>query len=121
MGARVLASVAQDGARAGAGVRSHGRTDANHQDFGTGMRNAGWLMADTSSVGNGFPDWVGGAPDGTLFAFELKDPDKPPSARALTPKQQAFHQFWRRCATLMVVLSVEQALEEYAQPTRRRK
>lgn len=102
-------------------MRSHGRTDANHQDFGTGMRNAGWLMADTSALGGGFTDWVGCAPDGTVWLYEVKNPDKSPSERKLTPKQVLFHNFWRRCATLMVVLSVEQALEEYAQPTRRRK
>lgn len=97
----------------------YGRTDANHTDFGKGMRAAGWLMADTSMVGDGFPDWIACAPDGTMYGFEVKNPDKPPSARALTPKQKAFHFFWRRCLTLKVVLSVEQALEEYGCPTRR--
>ena len=101
-------------------MRKHGRVDANHADFGAGMRNAGWKMADTSACGGGFPDWVGGAPDGTVWMFEVKNPDKPPSERKLTPLQEQFHRFWSRCPTLMVVLSVEQALEEYAQPTRRK-
>lgn len=101
-------------------MRSHGRTDANHADFGAGMRNAGWKMSDTSSQGSGFPDWCGCAPDGTVWLFEVKDPNQPPSKRKLTPKQKLFHFAWRRCLTLMVVLSVEQALESYMNPTRRK-
>lgn len=100
-------------------MRKHGRTDANHADFGAGMRAAGWLMSDTSAIGGGFPDWVGCAPDGTMWGFEVKNPQARPSDRELTPKQKDFHRLWRRCPTLKVVMSVEQALEEYQCPTRR--
>jgi hypothetical protein len=91
----------------------HGRTDENHAAFGHGMRAAGWLMADTSSCGEGFPDWVGCAPDGSMWAYEVKNPNKPPSQRALTPRQKAFHKAWHRCPTLLVVLCCQDALDAY--------
>lgn len=99
-------------------VRSHGRTDANHTDFGKGMRKVGWLMHDTSSAGDGFPDWIGCAPNGTLWGWEVKNPDKPPSARKLTPSQLEFHTTWHRCSTLKVVLTVQQALDAYLEAAR---
>ena len=41
--------------------------------------------------------------------IEVKDGDKPPSARKLTPDQVTWHEAWR--GQVCVVKSVEEALE----------
>jgi len=46
---------------------------------------------------------------GLNFLFEVKDPAKPPSARALTDTQRRFHNTWR--GQVCVVESLEDALE----------
>ncbi len=94
-------------------MRRAARTDANHAHVGALLRAAGWLMHDCSGVGEGFPDWVACAPDGAIFLLEVKDPDKPPSARKLTEDQVKFHDRWRRCSTLLVVLRSQDVLDEY--------
>ena len=48
---------------------------------------------DTAAVGKGFPDLVVGW-RGLNFLVEIKDGDKPPSARKLTVDEQAFHDAW---------------------------
>lgn len=53
------------------------------------------------------------APDGKVYLIEAKDPDKPPSARKLTPQQVKFHERWHRCATLLVVLHARDVLDAY--------
>jgi hypothetical protein len=94
-------------------MRLRARTDGNHAEFGKSMRACGWLMYDMSRVGQGFPDWLGCAPDGSVWLIELKDPSKPPSARSLTEDQQKWHQAWRRCATLLVVTSAQEVIEAW--------
>lgn len=47
-----------------------------------------------SNHGEGFPDLVVGF-EGRTFLFEVKDPEKTPSQRKLTEKQERFHGQWK--------------------------
>lgn len=94
-------------------MRRAARVDDNHTSIVDGLRACGWLVHDTSSAGDGFPDLVACGPDGSLWCVEIKSPSKPPSARELTPRQKAFHQRWSRCATLLVVLHVQDVIDAY--------
>jgi len=46
-----------------------------------------------AAVGKGCPDLLVGRA-GRCFLLEVKDGSKPPSARQLTPDQQAWHRSW---------------------------
>lgn len=84
-----------------------GRTDANQTAIVQALRDAGCTVAVTSGVGHGFPDLVVGLRCRN-FLLEVKDAAKPPSARALTPAELAFHARWR--GLVKVVTTVEEAL-----------
>lgn len=47
-----------------------------------------------SAVGQGCPDLLVGC-SGVNLLCEVKDPEKPPSKRRLTPDQQVWHDEWR--------------------------
>lgn len=72
------------------------RTDDNHRDvideFRLVMPDA--TLADMSGAGNGIPDVLIGW-RGRNYLFEIKDPDKCPSARSLTDMQKEFHLSWQ--------------------------
>ena len=72
------------------------RTDDNHRDTAEEFRKAlpEATLYDASGAGNGFPDFVVGWM-GRNFLFELKDPEKSPSRRSLTPAQEIFHGGWQ--------------------------
>jgi len=62
------------------------RTDANQAAIFTEARKVGLRVYDTSGVGRGFPDAVvqyGGATE----LWEIKNPQRPPSARKYTKAQ----------------------------------
>jgi hypothetical protein len=76
-------------------MRRAPRKDANHRRVGERFRVLGFEMEDTSGVGNGFGDWLGASKrTGWTFMIEVKDGDKPPSARKLTPAEEKFHARW---------------------------
>lgn len=72
------------------------RTDGNHravvEEFRKAMPDA--TLFDASGAGRGFPDLVVGW-KGINFLFEVKDPEKCPSARSLTDAQKDFHTAWQ--------------------------
>ena len=75
-------------------MRKHGRTDANQKEIVGFLRAIpGVTVISLASMGKGIPDILVGY-RGSNYLFELKDPDKPPSARALTPDQREFHAAW---------------------------
>ncbi len=39
-------------------MHKHGRVDQNHSEIVNALRKCGWLVHDTSSQGDGFPDLV---------------------------------------------------------------
>jgi Holliday junction resolvase len=49
----------------------HGRVDTNHGEIVDALRKCGWLVHDTSSQGNGFPDLVCSL-NGKVFLAEVK-------------------------------------------------
>jgi Holliday junction resolvase len=74
-------------------MRRAARRDANHALIRDALRHLGYTVADTASLGNGFPDLV--AHDGHhVLLVEVKDPDKPASARKLTRDERAFVAAW---------------------------
>ncbi len=75
-------------------MRRAARVDGNHSAIVKALRDIGASVADTSAVGDGFPDLVVGF-RGRNFVVEVKDGKKPPSARKLTEAQEAFLMGWR--------------------------
>jgi hypothetical protein len=82
--------------------------DANQAAIVTALRRAGALVQDLSAAGEGVPDLLVGWHRQFLL-FEVKDGNKPPSARALTGPQARFHVRWQGYP-LHVVESVDEAL-----------
>lgn len=85
------------------------RVDANQQEIVDALRAIGCKVYVSSSFGQGFPDLIVGH-RGRLMLLEVKDGDKPPSARKLTPDQVKFHAEWTGLP-LYVVDSVEAAIK----------
>ena len=70
----------------------HGRTDANQKRIVEVLRAHGVQVFCTSDVGYGFPDLIVNSPyTNKIMLMEVKDGNKPPSGRKLTPLQIAFH------------------------------
>ena len=86
-------------------MRRAARVDKNHGEIVRAARSVGASVADLSGVAAGIPDLALGF-RGKTYLIEIKDGEKSPSRRVLTPQQQTFHREWRgHCA---VVESVEQ-------------
>ncbi len=47
----------------------------------------------TAQLGKGFPDIIVGY-NGRNYLFEIKNPEKPPSKRKLTPDEDRWHRDW---------------------------
>lgn len=88
--------------------RRGGKPDANQAEVVNGLRSVGASVAIISQVGHGCPDLLVGYRMETHL-LEVKDGRKPPSARRLTPLEEAWHRNWhgRRVA---VVECLEDAL-----------
>lgn len=85
-------------------MRRRAKIDANQPAIVAAFRAAGLRVVHTHMVGGGFPDVIVGY--GTHVAMvEIKDGSLPPSRRALTPAEAAFHAEWR----VYVIETVEQA------------
>ena len=71
------------------------RTDRNHAEIINALRKIPNLSVfSTHEVGKGFPDIVIGY-KGINYLIEIKDGNKPPSARKLTDAELQFHSNWR--------------------------
>jgi hypothetical protein len=76
------------------------RRDANHKSVLDFLRDQGWSVLDLADHGDGVPDAVCSRanvnrPGYTTALLEIKDGSKPPSARKLTPKEQAVKDAWQ--------------------------
>lgn len=91
-------------------MRKHGRVDGNQNYMVDKLRRLGVSVAITSSQGSGFPDIVCGY-KGVNLLVEIKDPDKPPSARKLTELEESFKESWR--GSYIVATDFEQVWEWY--------
>ena len=89
-------------------MRLAAKRDRNHGEIVRALRAAGCSVADCASMGGGFPDLVV-AIRGRNILMEIKDGELPPSARALTPAQVAFHGSWR--GEIAVVCSKQEAID----------
>ena len=83
------------------------KADRNQPEIVAALRKFGATVTPTHTVGQGFPDLIVAFKGRTLL-LEIKDGEKPPSARKLTPDQVRFHAAWT--GEIHVVESVEQAL-----------
>ena len=88
-------------------MRRAARTDANHREIVEALRAAGASVTDTSAVGDGFPDLVVSYRNVWHLA-EVKDGQKSPSRRKLTPEQEIWHAQQR--AKVHIVTSPHEAL-----------
>jgi len=75
-------------------MRNIAKTDDNHTDIVKAFRSVpGCLVKDTSRVGSGFPDIIV-LYRGRIILVEIKNGEKSPSRRKLTPDQVEFHALW---------------------------
>lgn len=87
----------------GSKLRARGRVDSNQAALVKELRQMGLSVAVTSSLGHGFPDIICGFL-GVNYMLEVKNPDKPPSARVLTGDEQQFADNWKgQIATVMTL------------------
>ena len=92
-------------------TRKYGKPDANHAKIVKALLGAGCDVLDLKAVGNGAPDLLVCMPcyPHRLALIEVKDGEKPPSARKLTPDQVEFHARWK--GPIHIVTSVDEALD----------
>lgn len=89
-------------------MRRAAKKDRNHPEIVKALRDAGCTVLDLGAVGCGCPDLL--VKRGGMIGFlEIKDGQKPPSARALTLDQVRFHREWGQW--VVVVTSVDEALK----------
>ncbi len=75
-------------------MRRAARTDANQTEIVTGLRGVGATVEPLHAVGGGCPDLLVGF-RGVNYLIEVKDGNKPPSKRTLTPDQVEWHGGWK--------------------------
>jgi Holliday junction resolvase len=93
-------------------VRRAAKVDANQAAIVEALREAGCNVQPLHMVGRGCPDIMVGRA-GRLWLMEIKDGDKPPSARKLTEDEREWHELWaeqKRAGAVVVVESVAEAL-----------
>lgn len=88
-------------------MRRAAKVDANQDQVTSALRAAGASVQSLAAVGNGIPDLLVGF-RGANYLLEVKDGNKPPSKRELTPDQIEWHLEWRGQA--MVITSADEAL-----------
>jgi hypothetical protein len=89
-------------------MRRANRIDDNQNDIVAALRKAGATVR-VISQGEGIPDLLVGFRGETIL-LEVKDGNKPPSARTLTLAEKKFFDEWEG-GLCMVVKSVEDAIE----------
>ena len=89
-------------------MRYANRIDANQGRIVEALRGAGAFVRIVTQ-GDGIPDLLV-AYRGVTILMEVKDGDKPPSARKLTEAEQKFFEEWTG-GMLVIVNSVQEALE----------
>ena len=84
------------------------RIDDNQRAIIKALEAVGATVQSLASVGRGCPDLLVGFRS-QKFLFEVKDGNKPPSRRALTPDEEAWHGWWQG-GVVEVITSPKQAL-----------
>ena len=75
-------------------MKKYGKKDDNQDRIVSALRQTHCSVTTLASVGGGCPDLLVGR-NGQNFLLEIKDGDKPPSKRKLTPDQVTWHSEWR--------------------------
>lgn len=88
-------------------MRRAAKVDANQAEIVAALRKIGATVQPLHAVGQGCPDLLVGW-RGMTSLLEVKDGNKPPSARKLTEDQERWHAEWR--GQVAVVETVEQAI-----------
>jgi len=88
-------------------MRRAARVDANQSEIVAALRAVGVSVQPLHTVGKGCPDLLCGV-RGTNLLLEIKDGNKPPSARKLTSDEAAWHESWR--GQVAIVESVDEAI-----------
>lgn len=84
------------------------RVDSNQKEIVHALRKIGVSVLHLHTVGKGCPDIACGFQGKNIF-MEIKDGNKPPSKRKLTPDEKQWHEEWR--GQVVVVNSVNEALD----------
>lgn len=88
-------------------MRRAAKVDANQSEIVAALRAVGATVQPLHSVGKGCPDLAVGY-RGQTFLIEVKDGDKFPSERRLTPDQLEWHGGWK--GHVAVAETVKEAL-----------
>lgn len=94
-------------------MRRAARVDANQAEIVAALRKLGATVQPLHTIGSGCPDLLVGF-QGRNALFEVKDGNKPRSARALTGDEMEWIAEWR--GSVHVVESVEQAISKLTNP-----
>jgi hypothetical protein len=89
-------------------MRHAARIDANQEQIVAALRAMGATVRIVTQ-GNGLPDLLVGF-RGVTILMEVKDGQKVPSARKLTPAEQKFFEEWRG-GIVAIVNSVDEAID----------
>jgi hypothetical protein len=89
-------------------MRHAARIDANQEQIVSALRAMGATVRVVTQ-GNGLPDLLVGF-RGVTILMEVKDGQKVPSARKLTPAEQKFFDEWRG-GIVAIVNSVDEAID----------
>ena len=84
------------------------KVDANQAELVDAFRDLGFSVQPLHAVGHGVPDLLLGH-GGRNYLVEVKDGNKPPSARKLTAAQVEWHAAWR--GSVHVLEDVETAIQ----------
>ncbi len=87
-------------------MRRAAKVDANQAQIVSALRSSGCSVLLLHAVGGGCPDALA-AYHGRMVLLEIKDGNKPPSARKLTKPQQKFHAEWN--GPIAVVKNIDEA------------
>ena len=93
-------------------MRRAAKADANQPVIVAALRRCGFVVAHCHTVGGGFPDLVI-ARNGRTGLVEIKDGNKPPSARKLTSDEADFHNKWPD--KIPIIESVDDVLKLHAE------
>lgn len=89
-------------------MRRASKVDRNHSEIVAAFRKLGYSVISLAACGHGIPDILAGK-RGTNLLAEVKDGNKPPSARKLTEDQEKFWREWK--GRIILIESVYDVLE----------
>lgn len=90
-------------------MRRAAKVDQNQAEIVAALRQIGCSVQLLHAVGAGCPDILAGW-QGQTFLLEIKDGNKPPSARKKTDAQVIWHDAWRG-KPVAVVCNIREALD----------